>query len=62
MRSDKYPTYEERFAAFSKSIEKGIVILVVALAISLLLVQGLLQIDSFRHWFIEVDRLEGIAS
>lgn len=62
MRSQKYPSYEERFSRFSKSVEKWLVGLVILLLLSLTFTQILLHFDTVRAWLVEVERLEGVAS
>jgi hypothetical protein len=62
MRSEKHGNYEERFCSFSKPVERIFVYLVLGLVLSLISSQLLLSNDTFRHWFIIVDRLEGVAS
>lgn len=62
MRSDKYPSYEERFCRFSSFVEKGLITAALALLISLTFTQVLLNVDKVRHWVVEVERLEGVAS
>ncbi|RXT13884.1 hypothetical protein [Ammoniphilus sp. CFH 90114] len=62
MRSQKYPSYEERFGRFSRSVEKWLVGLVILLLLSLTFTQILLHFDTVRAWLVEVERLEGVAS
>lgn len=62
MRSRKFLTYDERFCRFSGSIEKGLIIAISLLLIFLIFSEILLHIETFRTWFVEVDRLEGVAS
>lgn len=62
MRRSKFPTYNERFQRFSQSVEKWLIFGVFLLLLSLVITQILLHMDFFRHWMVEVERLEGIAS
>ncbi len=62
MRRSKFPSYNERFQRFSQSVEKWLIFGVFLLLLSLLITQILLHMDFFRHWMVEVERLEGIAS
>jgi ABC-type uncharacterized transport system permease subunit len=62
MRKDKHPAYEERYLQFAFPIEKLIIFIVICLFLLLLASQLVLQLDSLRFWFVEVERLEGVAS
>ena len=62
MRSKKFPSYEERFCLFSQFVEKWLIAVVLILLVSLTLSQVLLNFDTVRAWFVEVERLEGVAS
>lgn len=62
MRRGRFPSYEQKFLKFSKSIEKWIMAAIILLFLSLAITQGLLHIESFRALIVDVERLEGVAS
>ncbi|HJV46536.1 MAG TPA: hypothetical protein VJ824_12525 [Bacillota bacterium] len=62
MRSDKFGSYEDRFCSFSRSIERLFIVIILGLVLFLVTSQILLSNDTFRHWIVVVEKLEGIAS
>ena len=53
--------YDERFRRFSRRIEKGIMIGIVACAIALTAGEILIQYVPARAFLIETERLEGVS-
>jgi hypothetical protein len=53
--------YDERFRRFSRRVEKGIMIGIVACAIALTAGEILIQYVPARAFLIETERLEGVS-
>jgi hypothetical protein len=54
--------YNERYARFSKRIEKGLIVLVMGLMLVMLTGELIYQFEPVRKFLIETERLEGVSA